>query len=70
MDGRCDGNSCKELKSQTAEEAMKCTKGQVVKEDIDGCKSDLLTVLGRSHGLNLADHLAGVPNLPGNRMLF
>ncbi|KAF2472754.1 uncharacterized protein BDR25DRAFT_312663 [Lindgomyces ingoldianus] len=36
MNARCDGDTCKELKIQTAEEAMKCTKTRVVKEDIDG----------------------------------
>ncbi|CZR56450.1 uncharacterized protein PAC_06338 [Phialocephala subalpina] len=36
MDTRCTGDACKELKTQTAEEAMKCTKPQVVKDDIDG----------------------------------
>lgn len=38
MNARCDGDTCKELKTQTTDEAMKCTKAQVVKEDVDGCK--------------------------------
>ena len=70
MDARCTGDVCKELKTQTAEEAMNCTKPQVVKEDIDGCKSALLTSLRRSDELDLADNLVGLPNLPGNRMIF
>jgi hypothetical protein len=39
MNSRCDGEVCKELKTQTAEESMKCTKTQTVNEEIDGCKS-------------------------------
>lgn len=38
MDTRCDGDKCSALKTQTSEEAMKCTKSTVVNEDIDGCK--------------------------------
>lgn len=38
MDKRCDGDACKELKLQTTEEAMKCTKSQVVNDDINGCE--------------------------------
>lgn len=38
MDSRCDGNVCTELKSQTAEEAMACTKKRTVEEDIDECE--------------------------------
>jgi len=38
LDNRCNGDVCKQIKTQTPEEAMKCTMKQVVKEDIDGCK--------------------------------
>jgi hypothetical protein len=65
MDARCTGNVCSQLKSQTWEEATKCTKSAAVKENIDGCKSHLLPVSGRSHRLNPADHLAGLSQLPG-----
>lgn len=41
MDARCDGDVCKVLETQTADEAMKCTKSRVVNEEIDGCKSKL-----------------------------
>lgn len=57
MDARCTGDVCKELKTQTAEEAMNCTKPQFVKEDIDGCKLALLTLLRRSDELDPADNL-------------
>jgi len=43
MDARCTGDTCKVLKTQTTEEAMKCTKAQVVKDDVDGCKLYILT---------------------------
>ncbi|KAH8586309.1 hypothetical protein B0O99DRAFT_665796 [Bisporella sp. PMI_857] len=36
MNARCNGDICKELRTQTAEEAIKCTKPRVVEEDIDG----------------------------------
>jgi hypothetical protein len=38
MNARCDGNVCNVLQSQSAEDAMKCTKAQVVDEEIDGCE--------------------------------
>ncbi|KAH8883181.1 hypothetical protein GQ53DRAFT_664329 [Thozetella sp. PMI_491] len=36
LDARCTGNSCKELKSQSAKDAVACTKQQVVVEDVEG----------------------------------
>ncbi|KAI1340603.1 hypothetical protein F5Y15DRAFT_414926 [Xylariaceae sp. FL0016] len=38
MDARCNGAVCGQLKTQSSEAAMKCTKARVVQEDIDGCK--------------------------------
>ena len=38
MNARCNGDRCNVLKSQTPEEAMKCTKANVVQDNIDGCK--------------------------------
>lgn len=71
MNARCTGDVCSELKTQTAEESMKCTVPQTVNEDIDGCKLHLPTVLSKgSHMLNPADPLAGLTSLPGNRMIF
>lgn len=37
MDARCNVN-CPTLKSQSAQQAMQCTKAPAVKEDVDGCK--------------------------------
>jgi hypothetical protein len=51
MNSRCNGDTCKELKTQTADESMKCTKTQVVKDDINGCKLHSLIVLGSSYVL-------------------
>lgn len=70
MNARCNGDVCEVLATQPADEAMKCTKPGVVDEDIDGCKSHLLTVLGRSYWFHLADNMAGLTDLPGNRTLF
>lgn len=63
MDARCNGAVCGVLKTQSSEEAMKCTKQRVVEEDIDGCKLHLLTVyLAR---LSPTDYLTGVTEIPG-----
>jgi hypothetical protein len=56
MNARCDGDVCKELKTQTAEEAMKCTIPRVVEEEIDGCKSDPFCIPNRSDSVNLTNH--------------
>ena len=45
MNARCTGDSCAVLKSQSAEDSMKCTKSRVVNDDIDGCESYTLTAL-------------------------
>lgn len=47
MNARCTGDVCDVLEMQPTEEAVKCTLPQTVKEDVDGCKSDLLTVIER-----------------------
>jgi hypothetical protein len=36
MNARCTGDICKELKTQTTDDAMKCTKEPLVKEAVDG----------------------------------
>ncbi|KXX79683.1 hypothetical protein MMYC01_202546 [Madurella mycetomatis] len=41
MDNFCFGDVCDVLERQSDEDAMKCTIPQVVKDDIDGCKSCL-----------------------------
>ncbi|EMR64911.1 hypothetical protein UCREL1_8114 [Eutypa lata UCREL1] len=41
MDSRCNGAVCGVLKTQSSEEAMKCTKQRVVEEDIDGWVTEI-----------------------------
>ncbi|KAL7622551.1 hypothetical protein AAE478_008058 [Parahypoxylon ruwenzoriense] len=41
MDARCNGDVCSTLKTQSSEEAMKCTKPRVVKEDFDGWVTEI-----------------------------
>ncbi|KAI1395141.1 hypothetical protein F4819DRAFT_492770 [Hypoxylon fuscum] len=41
MDARCNGAACDVLKVQSDEEAMKCTKPQLVQEDYDGWVTEI-----------------------------
>lgn len=39
IDNRCTGDRCTQLKIQSTEDAVKCTKARDVDEEVDGCKS-------------------------------
>ncbi len=72
MDTRCSGDSCKALKSQSSDEAAKCTLPQTVKEEINGCES--MSPIPYDHptkpspGADPADQLTGVSTIPGRDM--
>lgn len=38
LNARCNNAVCRELKTQTSEEAMRCTKAMTTSEPVDGCK--------------------------------
>lgn len=38
LNARCNNAVCKELKTQSSEEAMRCTLPQTAVENVDGCK--------------------------------
>lgn len=59
LDARCTGDTCKVLTRQTDEEAMKCTKKPMYKEEQD-CKS----IVHAEHTTQYTN-LAGVESLPG-----
>jgi hypothetical protein len=64
MDARCTGDTCSELKTQTADVGMNCTTPQVVKDDINGCKLYSLCIRTSSK-LKLANYVTGLTTLPG-----
>ena len=36
LDARCSGDRCSQLKTQSAEAAVACTKQQTIKEEVEG----------------------------------
>ncbi|KAF2437444.1 hypothetical protein P171DRAFT_425418 [Karstenula rhodostoma CBS 690.94] len=67
MDTRCNGDACPALKSQTPEQATKCTVPRTVNENIDGCK---LAETALPSPRMFTDGGLGLEDLPGNRALF
>ena len=55
------GAVCPQLKTQTTEDAMKCSVPQLVKEDVTGCKS----YISRGRREHPANHIVGLASLPG-----
>ncbi len=51
LNARCNNAVCRELETQTSEEAMKCTQQQTVVEELDGCKSSPLADWPRNGGM-------------------
>lgn len=66
MNARCNGAVCGELKTQSSEDAMKCTKSAVVEDDVDGCMSLHRHVVTRFFHAN---HILGVTEIPGMRVV-
>ncbi len=64
MDANCNGATCAQLKSQTSEEAMKCTKPPMYREPVDDCKSRFTLRMDTYQ----ADHLTGLAEIPGKPM--
>jgi hypothetical protein len=73
MDNFCH-QDCPTLKTQSYDDANKCTKAAVVGEEIDGCKLPFLQlptkVWRKSMGFfgfggNQADIATGLPSIPG-----
>lgn len=59
LKARCSGDKCSELLTQSAEDSMKCTVPQTMKENVDGCK------LGSGDAKNdhaYVDELQGYPS--------
>jgi hypothetical protein len=55
LNARCGNAVCKELRTQTSEEAMRCTVPQNIAEPVDGCKFNLLPFFARN-GRKLTVH--------------
>jgi hypothetical protein len=66
LNSRCGNAVCSELKTQTSEEAMKCTLPQNVPEQVDGCTLNTLNHALKSTLLTVG---IGLSQIPGNVMV-
>lgn len=62
LNARCNNAVCKELKTQSSEEAMRCTLPQTAVEDVDGCGSTLSPLHLETPA---ADIYTGFNSIPG-----
>lgn len=62
LNARCNNAVCKELKTQSSEEAMRCTLPQTAVENVDGCESPFEL---RDTFLVDKDTTIGLDSIPG-----
>jgi hypothetical protein len=66
LNARCSNAVCKELRTQTSEEAMRCTLPQNVPEEVDGCRSSRVPKDERV--VKLTRQRVGLDKIPGMAM--